>query len=183
MRHTLSSRFWVASLALAALFLTAVPLSAQVDAGYLRTRIKPSVAGIFVDGEYKGTAATSSSRANAIRLAPGEHTVTIAEPRYQKVTEKVTIVAGEQTVLRRTLERVTLARPPFGVLKIKNGARSAVYLNEMYFGQADEFNGPGQGMLLPPGEYHLKIEPLGGGTPHEEKIRINARQTTKITLP
>ncbi len=43
-------------------------------------------------------------------------------------------------------------------------------------GHADEFSNSGQGLLLPPGEYTVKIVP-GSGTPIEQKVKLTAKQT------
>jgi hypothetical protein len=158
-------------------------LVAQSDVGFLRTRVKPAVAGVFVDGKYHGTAAIFKGSKSGIRLSPGQHKVEIVEPRYKTLQATVNIETGKTTTLREDLTPVPAAQPPFGLLKIKKGKRAAVYLNGAYYGQADEFNGPGQGLLLNPGEYNLKVVPLSGGSTKEKKIKIAAGKTTAIRMP
>lgn len=180
MKNTFSSRFYaVISLAFSTL-LVAVPMLAAN--GSLVVKVKPKVAGVFVDNAYKGTVAKCSHNRDAISLAAGEHKVSIIDPRYEPLTKTVTITAGQTTVLRETLKPKPLAQPPFGVLKIKKGNRAAVYLNNAYYGEADEFNGPGQELLLKPGTYNLRVTPLGGGSPLEQKVTITAHHTTVITM-
>lgn len=183
MQNRFSLCLCMMSLSVIVLLFVPSPLSAQEDVGYLRTRIKPSVAGVFVDGKYQGTVSMFQSRSRAIRVPVGEHEVKIVDPRYKELTQTVNIEAGKTVTLRQSLEPISLARPPFGVLKTKNAGRSAVYINGKYYGHADEFNGPGQGLLLNPGEYNLRIVPLAGGSPHEEKIKIDANRTTVVRLP
>lgn len=156
---------------------------AQGGKGYLRTKVKPPVAGVFIDGKYQGTASIFAGGNNGIPLDPGNYTVRLVDPRYKVLEAKVEIKAGEKTVIRETLTPLPLASPPFGLLKVKNAKRQAVYLNGAYYGQADEFNGPGQGLLLNPGEYNLRIVSAAGADVKNEKVSITANQTTKIQLP
>ena len=46
-------------------------------------------------------------------------------------------------------------------------------------GHADEFSHPGQGLLLNPGEYTVKIVPASGGKGREEKVNI---ETGKVVV-
>ncbi len=153
------------------------------DTGTLRTRVTPGVAGVFVDDKYVGTVAQFKSTSAALVLPVGEHKITLVDPRYEPYSTNVNIQAGKTEIVRKALTKKTLAKPPFGKLKIKGAARAAVYINNQYYGQSDEFNGAGQVLLLPPGEYNLRVVPQkGGGSPKEEKITITAKQTTTIRM-
>ncbi|MCP5112571.1 MAG: PEGA domain-containing protein [bacterium] len=181
----MKSSSYFPSLTFAVLVLSLSSMAGRLvaqDTGHLRTRVKPAVAGVFVDGQYKGTASQFQHQRKAIPLAPGTHKVELIDPRYETHSQTVTIEAGKTETIRQHLRRKPLPQPPFGKLKIKNGDRSAVYINNQYFGQADEFNGPGQGLLLKPGEYFVRIVPAGGGTPREEKIKIEANRSHTITM-
>ncbi len=156
------------------------PLIAQT-AGSLRTRVKPGVAGVFVDSKYQGTAKKIQS--SPLRLSAGEHEVKLVEPRYKPVTVKVNVTSGQTEKVRQTMERIPPARPPFGLFKIKGGERAALYINTHYYGQADEFNGPGQGLKLNPGSYEVKIVPLAGGAAKEETITIEKGKTSVVRMP
>ena len=153
------------------------------DMGRLKTIIKPDVAGVFVNGEYMGTSSEFRSRSTAIQLPAGEHEVRFVDPRNREVKHTVMIPAGLTVTLHGTLPPLQVAQPPFGMLKTKNARRAAIYLNGRYHGQADEFNGPGQGMLLKAGEYDMRIESVSSGAPHEEKIMIASGRTTVVRLP
>jgi len=172
--------FHSAAALLFVLLISTTPLLAQAGNGYLRTRIKPHVAGVFVDGNYHGTA--SQFKSAGIALPAGEHKVKIVDPRYEALERTVKIEAGKTQTIRQSLRPKAVAQPPFGSFKIKKGGRAAVYLNGAYYGEADEFNGPGQVLLLKPGEYNLRVVPVAGGTPLERKITITARKTTQITM-
>jgi hypothetical protein len=44
----------------------------------------------------------------------------------------------------------------------------------------DEFSNSGQGLLLNPGEYDVKIVSVSGGSPVEKKVSIRANETTLV---
>jgi hypothetical protein len=49
-------------------------------------------------------------------------------------------------------------------------------------GHVGEFDGAGKGMLLTPGEYTVKVVFLGGDQEFEEKVKIEAKKTTRIRI-
>lgn len=155
------------------------PVAAQ-STGYLKTKVKPGRAGVFVDGKYIGPAANfGSSRKYA--LAPGEHEIRLVEPRYEAMTTKVRIEAGKTATLKQELKAVELAKPPFGTLRVIHPDKyAAVYINTHFAGHADEFNNFAQGLLLNPGEYEVKVEPVSGGQGIARKVTITAGQTTLL---
>ena len=167
---------------LAFLFLCISSFAFSQDTGTLRLRVSPSVAGVFIDEKYQGTVSQFQSSKSAIVVPAGEHRVEIIDPRYEPISQVIDFKAGQNELIREQMKPKSLAQPPFGELKVKNGNRAAVYINNAYFGQADEFNGPGQALLLNPGEYNLRIVPPGGGSPLEQKVTITTNQTTTITM-
>jgi hypothetical protein len=173
--------FVLSALAGFLLFFSPMSLMAQQTGnGYLKVKARPGRAGVFVDGKYLGPAA-NFRRARKYSLPAGEHEVTLSEPRYQEFTTKVNIEAGKTTILKQTLQRLPSARPPFGRLRVVGGDKfAAVFVNGRYMGHLDEFNAVGQGLLLNPGEYTVKIASPGGGQEREEKITIKAKQVTVV---
>lgn len=159
----------------------AVPAAGQQQ-GYLRTRLDPGHAGVFVDGKYLGPA-RNFGVARKYALPAGEHEVKLVEPRYEDATQKVTITAGKTTVLSHSLKALPLAKPPYGLLKIVGAHKfSPVYINEKYYGQAAEFDNFVQGLRIPPGDYEIKIVGVEGGASKDEKVKIEANKTTVITV-
>jgi hypothetical protein len=160
------------------LFSAAVSMAQN---GYLKTSVNPGRAGVFVDGKYLGPSANFRID-RKFALTPGEHEVKLCDPRYEDIVTKVTITAGKTTVLRESMKALPVPKPPFGRLRTpQTGDKfAAVYLNEKYMGHVDEFSNSGQGLLLPPGEYVLKIVPSSGAAPIEEKVTIQANQTTIV---
>ncbi|MBZ5584514.1 MAG: PEGA domain-containing protein [Acidobacteriia bacterium] len=164
-----------------ALLLAACPfLMAQPHEGYLKAKVNPGRAGVFVDGKYVGPAA-NFRMARKYAVAPGKHEVKLIDPRYEETTVPVDVTAGKTTVISQTLKALPVPQGPFGILRVQNRDKyAAVYLNDKYYGHADEFSNGSQGMLLPPGEYNLRVEPTAGGNAVAQKVQITAGQTTLI---
>ncbi|MCP5116712.1 MAG: PEGA domain-containing protein [bacterium] len=161
--------------------LSGLQLGAQ-SVGYLRTKIDPHVAGVIVDGKYRGTAAMFGHRSRMLELTPGEHDVEIIDPRYRTLKVKVKIEAGKTVNIRRTLEPA--GKPPmgpFGELITEGFGNAAVYLDGKYHGNTIEFGTPGQSLLLKPATYSMKIVPVSGGSAREEKIVINADEALVLS--
>jgi hypothetical protein len=165
----------------ALLFLALIPLRAQqVANGFLKVKANPGRAGVFLNGKYLGPAA-NLARARKYTVAAGEHELVLREPRYEEFKTTVKIEAGKTTTVSQSLQPRTLARPPFGRLKVLGFEKYAsVFVNGAYMGHADEFNGPGQGLLLNPGDYDVKVSSQAGDTLLEQKATI--RQDEVLTL-
>ena len=164
-------RFSAANLLM--LLLAFSPLGAQqAGSGFLKVKAHPGRAGVFVDGKYVGPAA-NFGMARKYAVAVGEHEVVLREPRYQEYKTTVKVEAGRTASVSQSLQALTLAKPPFGSLKVKGFEKyAAVYVNEAYMGHADEFDGPGERLLLNPGDYNVKIASQAGSTLLEQKVTI-----------
>jgi len=163
--------------AVAAVLFTA-NASAADEVGYLRTRIDPSVAGIFVDGKYQGTAAMFAFKERAIKLKAGNYNVEIVDPRYKTIAAKVSITAGKYTVIRRSMQPGTVETDgPFGELVTQGFGNGAIYLNGKYYANTLEAGSSARTLLLVPGKYKLKIVPVDGEAAREEEITITADET------
>jgi len=181
---------------MAALLLAAaaIPLFGQSNSGYLKTKVDPGRAGVFIDGKYVGPAGNFGV-GRKYAVAAGEHEVTLSEPRYKDVVEKVTVQPGKTTELVENMtwapgygfpsydawEALPPAKPPFGTLRtICPDKFEAVYVNGRFVGHAGEFDNPVQGLLLNPGAYAIKIVPVSGGPGYEEQVRIEADKTVIV---
>jgi hypothetical protein len=166
----------------AALFLAVASLPAlgQSNNGYLKTKVDPGRAGVFVDGKYVGPAGNFGV-GRKYALAAGEHEIRLSEPRYEDVVTKVSIQAGKTAQLNQSMKALPPAKPPFGrVRTIAPDKFSAVYVNGKFMGHAGEFNNSVQGLLLNPGDYKVKIVPVGGGDGHEESVKVEADKTVIV---
>jgi hypothetical protein len=162
--------------------VSSMPLVSQQNTGYLKLKVEPTRAGVFIDGKYVGPAA-NFGMGRKYAVAAGEHEVKLTEPRYEDVTTKVTIQAGKTTDLAQTMKALPLAKPPFGRLRTMAPDKfDAVYVNGKFMGHVGEFNNPLQGLLLNPGSYAVKIVPVTGGEGKEQQITIETDKTTIVRL-
>ena len=152
----------------------------QQKSGYLKTKVNPGRAGVFVDGKYVGPAGNFGI-GRKYALAPGEHEIKLLEPRYEDFETKVTIEPGKTTNLAQTLKARPPAKPPFGRLRtITSDKFAVVYVNGRFMGHAGEFNNPVQGLELNPGTYTVRIVPVSGGEGREQSVKIDADKVTIV---
>jgi hypothetical protein len=162
--------------------VTSIPVVGQQSAGYLKTKVDPGRAGVFIDGKYVGPAGNFGI-GRKYAVATGEHEVKLLEPRYEDVVTKVTIQAGKTTKLAETMKALPPPKPPFGRLRTMAPDKfAAVYVNGKFMGHAGEFNNSVQGLMLNPGAYTVKIVPVSGGEGHEEQVKIEAEKVTIVQL-
>lgn len=159
---------------------TGTPVLAQQNTGYLKTKVNPGRAGVFIDGKYVGPAGNFGV-GRKYAVAAGEHEVRLSEPRYEDYVGKITIQPGKTAKLEQSLKALPKPKPPFGRLRtISPDKFAAVYVNGKFMGHAGEFNNSVQGLKLNPGEYTVKIVPVTGNEGREEHIRIEADKVTVV---
>jgi len=164
------------------LALSSIPVAAQQNTGFLKTKVNPGRAGVFIDGKYVGPAGNFGV-GRKYTVAAGTHEVRLMEPRYEDLVTTVTIQPGKTTKLAETMKALPAPKPPFGLLRtVAPDKFSAVYVNGRFMGHAGEFNNPVQGLKLNPGEYTVKIVPVGGGDGHEEQVKIEAEKVVVVRV-
>ncbi|MFY9727065.1 MAG: PEGA domain-containing protein [Bryobacteraceae bacterium] len=155
-----------------------LPLVAQ-QTGTLKVNVDPGRAGVFVDGKYLGPAA-NFGMTRTYTVAAGQHEVKLVDPRYQEVVTNVTIEAGKKSVVKEKMTALPVPKPPFGTIRTHSSDKyAAVYINGKYYGHNDEFDNFAQGLLLPPGEYEVRIEPASGA-PVVKKVTVVADKTVLV---
>lgn len=162
----------------------AATLMAQSSgSAYLKTKVDPGRAGVFVDGKYVGPARNFGA-ARKYALPPGEHKVKLVEPRYEDVETTVNLTAGKTADLSQTMKPLPAPKGPFGMIRTEYPSGSskyaAVYVNDHYMGHAGEFNNSVQGLKLPVGEYDVRIEPESGGAPVKQHVKVEADKTVIV---
>lgn len=166
--------------AAAGILLATCSLAFGQQTGTLKVKTSTGRAGVFVDDKYLGPAA-NFGMARSYAVAAGDHTITLREPRYAAATAKVTIVAGKTVTLKQELKALPVPKGPFGRLRTVGAEKyAAVYVNGTYMGHVDEFDNFAQGLLLPAGEYIVKIVPVSGGAGVEQKVEMKANETTVV---
>jgi len=152
----------------------------QKDTAYMKTKVDPGRAGVFVDGKYVGPA-KNFGIARKYALPPGQHQVKLVEPRYEELSTTVDLKAGKTTDLAQTMKALPPPKGPFGKIHTECPDKfAAVYINDKFYGHAGEFNNSMQALLLPPGEYKVRIEPVSGGTPVSQTIKLEADKTVIV---
>lgn len=165
------------TLAIAGL-VAASSLCAQ-QTGYLKTKVDPGRAGVFVDGKYVGPAGNFGV-GRKYTLPAGEHKIKLVEPRYEDIETSVTIEAGKTAELKQSMKALPVPKGPFGLLHTWSADKfAAVYVNDHFVGHAGEFNNPWQGLKLPVGEYTVRIEPPTGQSVNQ-KIKIEADKSVMV---
>ena len=151
--------------------------------GYLKVKATPSHAGVFIDGKYVGPA-SNFGMTRKYAVAAGEHEIILRDPLCQDFTTKVTISAGKTSTITQSLQSLPPAKPPYGILRVEGGSSKfdAVYVNDKFMGHVDELNNFAQGLLLPPGDYTLKVASPDGKQELEQKIKIDAHKTTLVKV-
>ena len=163
------------------LLFASVPAGAQsAGQAYLKCKVEPGRAGVFVDGKYVGPAANFKI-ARKYAIPAGPHEIKLIDPRYEEVTKTVTLVAGKTEVVAETMKPVTLYTGPVGLLRTEHPDKfAAVYVNDKFYGHSGEFDHGSQGLKLPPGQYSVRIEPPSGGNSISQKITIEVDKQTTV---
>jgi hypothetical protein len=174
-----SSMKCILGLTLAILMLLTLPLAAQ-QTGTLKVKADPGRTGLFLDGKYLGPAA-NFRMARTYTVPAGEHELKLEEPRYEEVVKKITIESGKKIVIAEKMKALPIPKGPFGRLRTENTDKfAAVYVNNKFYGHVDEFSNSSQGLLLPPGEYEVRVEPTAGGAPVTQKVKLEADRTVVV---
>jgi hypothetical protein len=164
-----------------ALISASTALIAQPAAGsaWLKTNVDPGRAGVFVDGKYIGPAGNFGV-GRKYALAPGSHQIKLVDPRYEEFNGTIDVKAGKTTKLAEKLKALPAPQGPFGSVRTAVPEKyAAVYVNDHYYGHAGEFNNPHQVLMLPVGEYTMRVEP-STGSPVIQKIKIEAGKTVVV---
>lgn len=161
--------------------LILAPLAFGQGVGYLKAKIDPGRAGVFVDGKYLGPA-TNFGVARKYTLTTGEHELRRVDPRCEEITTAILIREGKVTDIWEELKPLPEPKPPFGTLRVISPDKfAAVYLNGRFYGHADEFSNAYQGLLLNPGEYEVRVVPTEGGILLADvKAQITEGTTTTV---
>ena len=163
----------------AALFCGTIATNYQA-AGYLKVDVTPDKAGVFMDGAYLGPAARYGSTRKYL-IAPGQHQITMVDPRYEDASATVQIEAGKTAKISESMKAKPEPQAPFATLRVicaKNLA--AVMVNDRYVGHVDEFNNGLQGLLVSPGTYDVRIDLGGGEALLWEQVTLAAGKTTVV---
>jgi hypothetical protein len=138
-------------------------------------------AGVWVDGQYLGYVKELKGNKKVL-LMPGKHEILIREPWYKDYMEQPMLEPGEIHTIQLTMARDARPETANATAELKISAspsRAAVFVDDQYVGHVDEFDGPGQALLLTPGEHHIRLA-LAGYQPFETTVNVRDHQKLKI---
>ena len=144
------------------------------------TKVEKS-SGVWVDGQYLGYLKELKG-SKKILLLPGEHEIAVRQAGYKDFTQKVVLEPGQKHTINVAMEKDPQAQYPEQTAQIKMSVspnRAAVFVDENYVGHVDEFDGPGQALLLAPGKHKIKIT-LPGYQTFETEVNLLANQKFEL---
>jgi PEGA domain-containing protein len=137
--------------------------------------------GVWVDGQYVGYLKELKGSKKVV-LLPGQHEIAVKQAGYQDFTQKVVLEPGEKHVIQVAMQKNPAAQYPEATAQIKMSVspnRAAVFLDDQFVGHVDEFDGPGQALLLAPGKHRVKIT-LPGYRTFETELNLLAEQKFEL---
>jgi hypothetical protein len=137
--------------------------------------------GVWIDGQYVGFLKELKG-SKKILLLPGKHRVEVRQSGYKTLTREVSLEPGQVRIVAVVMQKDPTARygTQTAVVKISGQPeRAAVFVDKRFVGHIDQFNGPGQGMLLTPGKHEIKVS-LPGYQPFETQVTLLPRQKLKL---
>lgn len=137
--------------------------------------------GVWVDGQYVGYLKELKG-SKKVLLLPGKHQITVRQSGYEDFTRQVVLEPGEQEALVVSMQKDNSAdySKDNALVKISGHPdRAAVFVDSRFVGHIDQFNGPGQGMLLTPGKHQIKIS-LPGYQSFETEVQLLPHQKLKL---
>ena len=137
--------------------------------------------GVWIDGQYVGYLKELKG-SKKILLLPGKHQIAVRESGYQDFTRQVTLGPGAVEVVNVSMQKETGLNYSNDNAELKisgNPERAAVFVDNQFVGHIDQFNGPGQGMLLTPGKHRIKIS-LPGYETFETEVKLLPHQKLKL---
>ena len=163
------------------------PMALLAEQNEILARIKfdgasgdEKTAGVWVDGQYVGFV-KELKHEKKLLLLPGKHEVVVKQAWYTEHRQEVMLDPGRTYTITLNMHKDPVQTPQEAAqLKIvAYPVRAAVFIDEQFTGHVNEFNGPGQGILLTPGEHKVRIA-LPGYQPFETTVNLLPRQKMKV---
>lgn len=137
--------------------------------------------GVWVDGQYVGYLKELKG-SKKILLLPGKHQIDVRQNGYQNFTQEVNVQPGQRQIVAVAMQKDPSAQygTQSALVKISGRPeRAAVFVDKQFVGHINQFNGPGQGMLLTPGTHDIKVS-LPGYRTFETQVTLQPRQKLKL---
>jgi hypothetical protein len=137
--------------------------------------------GVWVDGQYVGYLKELKG-SKKVMLLPGEHEIAVRQAGYKDFIQKIVLEPGQKQVLNVAMVKDPRAQYPAVTAEMKISVtpnRAAVFLDDRFVGFVDQFDGPGQRLLVAPGKHQVKIT-LPGYKTFETEISLLANQKFEL---
>jgi hypothetical protein len=147
---------------------------------YGSTKVEKT-SGVWIDGQYVGYLKELKG-SKRILLMPGEHEISVRQAGYKDFATRVVVNPGQKIGVAVRMEKDFQARYPTETALVKISVRprrAAVFVDGLYAGHVDEFNGLGQGLLLSPGKHRVQIT-LPGYQDFETEVSLLANQKFEL---
>ncbi len=137
--------------------------------------------GVWVDGQYLGYL-NELKGSKRVLLLPGQHQIVVRQAGYQDFTQSVVTQPGIKQVVSVTMQKDPRVQLPTLTASVKLSVspnRAAVFVDGVYAGHVDEFDGPGQSMLIAPGRHKIMIS-LPGYESFETEVTLATNQKFQL---
>jgi hypothetical protein len=137
--------------------------------------------GVWIDGQYVGYLKELKGSKNVL-LLPGEHEIAVRQTGFKDFAQKIVVEPGQKHVVNVAMERDLQAQYPDVTAELKISLkpnRAAVFVEDRFVGFVDQFDGPGQWLLLAPGKHRIKIT-LPGYRTLETEINLIPNQKFEL---
>lgn len=137
--------------------------------------------GVWVDGQYLGYLKELKG-SKKVLLLPGEHQVTVRQAGFKDFSKTVILEPGQKQMVSVLMAKDPQAQYPDMTAQMKIAVkpnRAAVFLEDRFVGYVDQFDGPGQWLLVAPGKHQVKIS-LPGYQTFETEINLAVNQKFEL---
>jgi len=137
--------------------------------------------GVWIDGQYVGYVAELKDD-KKVMLLPGTHEISFRQTGYLDSTQSYVVEPGKKLIITVRLDKDPKAEYSTVTSEIKlkvTPDRAAVFVDGSFAGYVKQFSGMGRGMLVSPGDHHIKIA-LAGYQEFNTDVKLLPKQ--KITL-
>jgi hypothetical protein len=138
-------------------------------------------AGVWIDGQYVGYVSELRDD-KKVMLLPGQHEISFRQTGYLDGTQSYVVEPGKKLIITVKLDKDPKAQFATVTSEIKlkvTPERAAVFVDGNFAGYVKQFNGMGRGMLVSPGDHHIKIA-LAGYQEFNTDVKLLPKQ--KITV-
>lgn len=137
--------------------------------------------GVWVDGQYVGYLKELKGSKKVV-LLPGAHEISVRQAGYRDFTQNVVLEPGQKQLIQVAMQKNPDAQFPDATAQVKMSVspnRAAVFVDDQFVGHVDEFDGPGQALLVAPGKRRVKIT-LPGYRTFETELNLLAEQKFEL---